>query len=226
MNESARECAPLSSNTCNRLLVPKMIFCRKPGMHSCRTCSHLLDCQHIHLNWSTIMNTIYKVVGTARNTNAGALSLHEDHYQDWMLTTEVAPMTTKLTLFSIVVHIVWFCLSAFLGQKCVAIMCIVRVRVFVRVCVRVWAGVYSMLQVHRYNMHLVCACFCSCVHACVGACVYLWVDVGGLPGGGEGGCLCLCVCVRTCACVCVCWHNASSAITILSFYRLMSCFVS
>ena len=73
---------------------------------------------------------------------------------------------------------------------------------FVCVCMRVWAGVYTMLQVHRYNMHLACACFCSCVRACVDACVYLWVGVGGVAWGG-GGRGCVCVRVRACVRACV-----------------------
>jgi hypothetical protein len=65
------------------------------------------------------MNTIY-IVGTAHNTNAGALILHEDHYQDWMLTMEVAPLTAKLSLLTTVTQVLWFCLSPLLRYKCVA----------------------------------------------------------------------------------------------------------
>jgi len=145
------------------------------------------------------MNTIYKVVGTACNANAGALRLHEDHYQDWMLTTEVAPMTTKLTLLSVIVHIVWFCLSAFLGQKCVAIMCIVRVRlsscvcacVYGRVCTQCFKciAIICILRVHVF----VRVCVRVWMHVCI--CGWVW---GGLPGGGGEGDACVFVCVRAC----------------------------
>jgi len=44
----------------------------------------------------------------------GVLLVHEDHYQDWMLVKEVAPMTAKLSLMSSVMQLMWICMSPWL----------------------------------------------------------------------------------------------------------------
>jgi len=66
------------------------------------------------------------------------------------------------------------------------------VRVWVRVCLCVGAGV--------------CACVCACVYvcACVCVCAVMRACEEGSSEGGSAKCVCVCVCVRVCVRVCTC----------------------